>query len=522
MNSKNRSNYLSLVNRNHTLAVTLALVLVPHASFAQTQPAKTAEANAPAPETPPTAPISPNAVAAPTAPAPAASVDAEPIQPAPAVKDGQAAVPPMAASASPNTPVSGASTPSAEPPTEVSKQAAEAEALEAALAARDAATDVSPDEAKISAYGFADFSYSRRFDNRKTNFVGNRLPSFYVGNFNVYLGGDLGGRWRALSEVRLTYLPDGVINYNNYDATTNQFQRTSTAYPDYADYYRNRKVGGVIIERVWVEYAAHPLLTIRAGQWLTPYGIWNVDHGSPVVIGVTRPYIVGNEWFPSHQTGLEFYGSHGIGDSSFGYHLTVSNGRGPVDAYEDLDKNKAIGWRLWAKHDSSIGAFTLGASGYHGRYTDLATGLKTDNSGLQNTTVSSYKELALAADFKWTLGGFLFQTEAIFHDVAYNDKARPAITFPAPGWSPDSREWGLYAITGYRLSWLGVMPFVGTQYLDVGKYNSLTCWELNGGLNIRPTDRIVLKVVGLWVWRPEPIVASKSEGQFLSQIAWSF
>lgn len=60
------------------------------------------------------------------------------------------------------------------------------------------------------------------------------------------------------------------------------------------------------------------------------------------------------------------------------------------------------------------------------------------------------------------------------------------------------------------------------QYLYVGSKNPPTCWELNGGLNIRPTDRIVLKAVSSWVWRPEPMTYSKSEGQFLAQIAWSF
>jgi len=400
--------------------------------------------------------------------------------------------------------------------------------------AQDVAEDLSDEGGKVNIYGFTDFTYSQLLSSRES-FNGSQFPypSFYVGNFNVYLATDLGHKWRSLSEVRFTYLPDGVqnVSYDAYFQPT--YSRTSTAYPDYTDYGRNVKVGGVIIERAWLEYAAHPLLTIRGGHFLTPYGIWNVEHGSTVIIGTTRPFIIGSEMFPNHQTGLEMYGTYAVDMTQVGYHVTVSNGRGPVDQYKDWDKNKALGWRLWVQEDTSFGTFVLGTSGYKGRYTDryqttnvdIATGAWTHGYPLN----SEYKELSLAVDLKWTWKGAVFQGEAIMHDVAYENSTRPAaLAFDAgpQGWNADTRQYGVYAIAGYRLPWFGIMPYFGGEYYHLGKVSfNPDAAALWGGLNIRPTDRVVLKIQGTHAFFPADWIGVKKAppmDQLITQVAWSF
>jgi hypothetical protein len=398
---------------------------------------------------------------------------------------------------------------------------------QAEASAQQAIEELSDEAGKVNAYGFMDFTYSHMLSDRsQMNVPPAWYPSFYVGNFNLYLGSNLGKNFRTLGEVRFTYLPDG----NQVMDATGATSRTNAAAADYADYAREVKVGGVIIERAYLEYEAHPLLTIRGGQWLTPYGIWNVEHGTTVIVGTTRPYVVGANLFPARQTGLEIYGSQGFSSTQVGYHLTLSNGRGPVDSYRDLDKNKAVGWRLWVQQDSDFGTFTLGTSGYKGRYTDRLQTVTFPNMAwtYEYPVQSEYRELALAADLKWTYKGALLQGEAILRDMAYEGAGRPP-PMGAPGgtWTPDNRTMGLYALGGYRLPWMGIMPYLGGEYYYQSKIifmpDSMAIW---GGLNVRPTDRVVFKLQYTHAWFPTTWLDGWKTptplNQLIAQAAWSF
>jgi hypothetical protein len=372
---------------------------------------------------------------------------------------------------------------------------------------------------RLDFYGFADFSYARILGDSAT--ASRSTSTFSVGNLNLYMASELGDEWRSLVEVRFLYLPNGGTPSASLLGPS-----TDTTTYDNSDFGRPVQWGGIKIERVWLERTLHKLLTVRVGHWLTPYGIWNVDHGSPVVIGVGRPFIVGEELFPSSQTGLELYGTADVDRFQMGYHLTLSNGRGPSSSTTDLDNNKAIGGRLFLRHESSLGTVAVGAAMYYGQFTNKHLDLGSDAKG-QTVMVpvidSQYDELSLSADLKWQWRGLLVQGEVITNEAAYTPSGRTVSTLPgAPAFNSDYRRWGTYGLVGYRLAFLGVMPFAGVGYYKEGSTSYIPkLWDFWLGLNWRPTPRVVLKLeytnVHFYLEPQTPDVK-----MLAAQTAWSF
>lgn len=441
-----------------------------------TQPAPVAAPSPPAPaDTPPPGQSAP--VSAPSQPAPTDTPSAPPAQAAPS------AAPTQAAPAHP--------APAQLEPTDRSVVGDDAEEEDVALLLSD--DDEPRSEAPaLTFFGFADFTFSKHL----TPFAfGSPYESFGIGNFNLYMSSELSSQWRTLAEVRYMYLPNGAPVFG-----TNTITRIDTNVVDYTDFGRNTRWGGISLERAWIEYSAHQLLTVRLGSFLTPYGIWNVDHGSPVIIGVHRPWIVGEGLIPIRQTGIEAYGAVYLGAMHLGYHVTLSNGRGPIDSYQDFNHNKALGGRIFLRNDSPVGLITVGVSAYFGKYSARRDepGVEADGSFvIRQPLTLEYDELSLGADVKWEWGDLLIQSEASMNEVAYNEQVRPvdaALAGGPPGFAPDSRRHGAYALGAYRTPFFNVMPFFGGEYYDVGAYPGLfNSRAFFGGLNVRVIPSVVLK-----------------------------
>jgi hypothetical protein len=416
-------------------------------------------------------------------------------------------------------------------PSTASASPAEARALPSSDSFSNEDAAETEQQHRLDLYGFADLTYTRLLlpKSNPWNRVYFPTNSFAVGNFNLYLSSNLGDSWRALGEVRFLYLPNGATTA---DSQTGEVKRTDTTVLDYAGFEEPIHWGAIRIERVWVEHEFSTLFKLQVGAFLTPYGIWNVDHGTPAIIGIRAPFAVADELFPAHQTGLQLYGNTFFDPVEVGYHLTLSNGRGPVE-YEDFSDDKAVGGRLYLKTET-LGSLTVGTSAYRGGYYDRSAKYVTKNlDGNQivdqeYTTISKYEEFSFGADLKWQWKRLLVQSEFIMNDVAYDKGARPRVQVlkPPQGFQSDYRRWGAYGLIGYRTNFIQTMPYLQLQYAFAPNNPVVPATSgLHVGLNIHPTPAVVLKVefTVAHFSSPGSIGLGNSPLRILgTQVAWAF
>jgi hypothetical protein len=382
----------------------------------------------------------------------------------------------------------------------------------------------------LALYGFADVGFYKYFlpaGNLLRTRV-NEDGAFTVGNLNTYLSGELGNGFRSLIEVRFTYLPNCSRTITN-----GNLQRVGTETADYTGAGRPRNTGSIFIERAYIEYSASSALNLRVGSWLTPYGLWNEDHGSPTIIPVGRPYMIWLELMPERQTGLlasgSFYASESV---TLGYQVGLSNGRGPIADYGDMDENKALTLRLQLHHHGD-GALDLGAFGYGGRSTDVEESIvTTDTRVLVDEQIrEQYDEIAWGFDARYVLGGLHLQSELIVHERAYTARGRPLRL--GTQYQPDERRFGGYVLGGYRFDWLGLMPYATVDYFSYLNNDELTrpptrdvITDYSIGLNSRPTTNVTLKLEGkigfFFVDNAKGSAFENPLPAVEAQIAWAF
>ena len=380
--------------------------------------------------------------------------------------------------------------------------------------------------------GFADFRFLSLLVRKHSAWRGalERYPAFSVGNVNLFLGKNLTDTLRMFGEVRFTLLPNGAIGSSSDLA---QGEYVSTLVQDYADFNRPLRWAGIEIERLYIEWSPWMWLTVRAGMFLTPYGVWNLDHGSPTVIAAQRPFVIGQALFPEHQTGLEVYGELDLTSlHSFGYYVTLSNGLGPVSDYRDFDANKAVGVRGYWQYEG-LGALRVGGSFFWG--TDTAArevpALASDGKHITyNEKITEQADvLALAGDVQWTYAGLLVQAEVVTRQRHYDERGRIGSTSPLAGRyiaPSDALSWGAYGLLGYRFEWFGVMPFALLETIDSTDASTairLRTRAFTLGFNVRPTDGLVLKLQYTEARFPDDNVLGNAPLRSLQcQLAWAF
>jgi hypothetical protein len=437
---------------------------------------------------------------------------------------------PAADSAVPDSPA-----PAADPaaPAQSPEEAAMLAELMAGAASAEGQASSGP---SLRFYGFVDFGAGGYFGTEGTAWdaVIDEYASFAVGNLNLFADAQIADGWSSLAEIRFMFLPHGAATdlATSVMDPVNDPGYQSTGTPDYTNYGREVSWGAIHIERVYLQFTPFSFLTVRAGRFLTPYGIWNVDHGSPVIIGTGRPYIIGEQFFPEAQTGLELLGSVAVGDNTLGYHLTLSNGRGPTEVYRDLDGNKALGARLYFT-SYALGQIDVGASGYIGTYTDRRrqVNLSSGTPVIERFDFEKYEEVALSADLKWQWQGLLLQSEVSVHDQVWDDAARPASKAygaVAGQTQPDVRRFGVYVLAGYELPY-DIMPYAMFEHYDTGMtggiFTARSVQGLTAGINYSPVPGVVLKgqyLAAFFQSGSDAIEQLDALQRFEAQAAWAF
>jgi hypothetical protein len=359
-------------------------------------------------------------------------------------------------------------------------------------------------EQKLGIYGFFDLSAGKFFLDNSPFFDGiiNDDFSFFVQHLNVYFSGHISETVSALAEVGFTFLPNGMEESYAVPQYGVEYERNDTTVSDPFT-SEKRGLGGVYIERVHVSWQPRDWFGVTAGRFLTPFGIWNVDHGTPVLLTVRHPFIMVNKVVPTHQIGLQFFGRfYPAANTYLDYALTLSNGRGPTESGEssyDLDDNKSGGLRLRLAYEGTDVKLAAGAYGYIGDVTDHEKTIESfEPFRVVERTTSRYTEYVITADLLVELWALRIQGEMARGIVRYS--RRPLLTPPdGNGYPADYYKSGYYGLISYEFDLsaahegMTLAPYFMAEHNDDNDTSHVRGSIYTVGLNLKPIPQVAIK-----------------------------
>lgn len=312
---------------------------------------------------------------------------------------------------------------------------------------------------KFNVHGFMDMQLENQ------QFIGDGSMYEFIGldedwhvrldHVNLYFDFTPNDRIRSMAEIRFLTQPDGIggvpgiitnIRFqagsggNTVSDTSDPKQPTSTRVSDEST-GGFLKWGGVSLERAWLQILFNQAFELTMGEFISPVGIWNEDHGSPVVTSVQSPY--GFSFlpvFPTKQVGFVGHGNFFVRDLDLGYWLTLSTGRNSLAVTRLADLAVGARVKLEANPDLALlSSMAGGLSAYTGmlrdrtawerisftvdvfgdsaeQARDFGAGFSDpDNKDFSYTTELQARETALGADYKLeVLKGLTLQTEFLY------------------------------------------------------------------------------------------------------------
>jgi hypothetical protein len=355
---------------------------------------------------------------------------------------------------------------------------------------------------RLSWYGFVEAlaqKYTIADDSELRGIINERI-NFMVSNVNLFFRSDLSRSFSTIAELRFSHYPHGLEKSVEFQAFDIPYDREETGVPGHFSTSPQYRLGGVSIERANGTWKINDQLAFTFGRYFTPYGIWNVDHGGPVLIPSAEPFMQTTQVIPQAQTGLQVFGSLPFDSAIFDYALTVSNGRGSMDETADWDNNKALGLRLRGSLDTADFGAVLGAYGYMGRYSDFMHRMKLGDAGaeFEEVITESYDELAGSVDLTLKYSNVTFMSEWVLNKASVRIKRAPG---PAGSPAPKTSQTILsgYALLGYDVAphfsedaYWSLTPYFMYQYNRKGRISRGNVYM--AGINYKPDPFVAFKL----------------------------
>lgn len=264
----------------------------------------------------------------------------------------------------------------------------------------------------VPLHGFADANaaWSSAADPR-------RLRGFGVGSLDLYLTPQFGSRVRSLMEIVFEYGPEG----------TGEFEA----------------------ERAQVGYTFNDELTLWAGRFHTPIGLWNTlyHHGANLQTSIYRPRFIEfedrNGLLPTHSVGLWASGRINLDLGKVNYDAYVSNGptvrRRVLDfnGFTDDNSGKLFGLNLGLHPNGILRGLTAGVHAF---------GSTVDTRGAAETILARNRMRMAGGYFGYDANGW----EAIGEYYHFSNRDLAAGAHHA------SNAW--FTQLGY--SWGSLLPYV--------------------------------------------------------------
>lgn len=236
------------------------------------------------------------------------------------------------------------------------------------------------DESKFRVYGFADMSIGKLFldDNsfiKTDNFFSGDLKT-KLDHINVYSEFLPNDHVRMLLELSYQQKPVTISNgsvgtvLEVFDPISGKTVADTLSKPTPASVNKITQAasiseyGSFSVERAMLQLMINQYINFTAGRFITPAGIWNVDHGSPAILTARQPSQFSiAELFPKAQTGLSVDGRVLVGDADLGYTIYAGGGRTDLDVRKFKDVSAGGQLRL---NLPLLNEFRLGTSAYTG------------------------------------------------------------------------------------------------------------------------------------------------------------